>query len=160
MAVFFKKHIINFFLFWLFIFFAGPADSASLNVLSDLDFGTITSSPYGDLVQINASAGPSSPLIISGGASSVSGGGSAVLRFVPDQAGQRINIDYPVSFNLSSGSNTMSISQITINSSTYFTTSDTSPINFYVGGVLEISNGQQPGAYSGNMTVTITINNP
>lgn len=145
----------------IFILFstALPLQAARINNISNLNFGSLTASPFGNIIKIDASGGEKSPVIISG-IGHLSGGSSGRIQFVPDQSGQRVHIDYPVSFSISNSVDSMIINQIGINSCTDFTANSTSPVDVYIGGVLTISPAQATGNYSGSTTINITINNP
>lgn len=160
MFFYFKKSFFVFFL--LTALFSYPISSAAFTIstISEIDFGSITASPKGDFIQIDSSSSQGVPVVITGGITSVSGGSGARLMFTPDQAGQIVDINYPVSFTITNGSDTMTISQIPINSSPDFVTPNASPIEFYMGGVMEVKNTQQTGSYSGSMIVTINVTNP
>lgn len=134
--------------------------AASTVVVSNLNFGTIVAHPFGETIKIDASAGSAVPIAISGGSSITYGGSSAHLRFIPDMAGQNVRIFYPVSISLTSGGNNMTINQFSSNSTNTFITTSTSPVDFYIGGVLQISSGQSGGNYSGTMNVIINVTNP
>lgn len=148
--------------FYLLLFLLQPlfVHSASVTVLQPLNFGTIIGHPSGEQIQINASSGPAVPIPISGRNSIVTGGSSARLWFIPDQAGQNVQIFYPVSVNLTGGGHSIPITQFSSNSTTTFTTTSTSPVDFYMGGILHILNGQAGESYTGNITLNIFINNP
>lgn len=136
------------------------AESADINILSSLDFGAVTASFYGDVIQIDASENQSSPFVLSGGKSVVSGGQSALAVFTPDSEGQIVNISYPVNIEIISGAEKMTVRDISLNSTKNFVTQSTSPVNINIGGVLEIGASQKSGNYSGTALINITINNP
>jgi hypothetical protein len=146
--------------FFFIIFYASSALCADITKISDIDFGNITASPFGDIIQINALSGDSYPFVASGGYSSVSGGSWGTIRVEPDQPGQTVNINYPVSFVISKGADEMTVSQISINSTQNFITENTDPVDINIGGVLTIKNSQAAGNYSGSAVVNIIINNP
>lgn len=136
------------------------AESADINILSSLDFGAVTASFYGDVIQIDASENQSAPFVLSGGKSVVSGGQSALAVFTPDSEGQIVNISYPVNIEIISGAEKMTVRDISLNSTKNFVTQSTSPVNINIGGVLEIGASQKSGNYSGTALINITINNP
>lgn len=150
----------KFFLLFFIIMFASLGHSATISVVNNLDFGTITVHPSGEVIRIDASAGSAAPVIYSGGTSRLSGGISGRIRFIPDAAGQIVRIFYPVSLTLTSASNSMIINQFSSNSTNTFTTPSTSPVDFYIGGILYISSDQPAGNYSGTMTITINATIP
>lgn len=141
-------------------FFSAYAGAANFSALSNLNFGSIIASPYGDQILIDASSGPASPVVSSGGISTVSGGSSGRFALTPDQPGQTVNIDYPPIILLSKGTDNMSVTSISVNSTPGFVTTGTSPVDINVGGMLTINNGQAQGTYSGSMTVNVEIINP
>lgn len=147
-----------FFLFFLFKPLLGY--SATIATIKHLNFGTIIAHPSGESIRINASTGSAVPIAVSGRNSVVTGGSSAQLRLTPDQAGQFITMDYPVSITLTAGSDNMSITHMLTNSTNSFTTISTSPVDLYFGGILHILSGQAGKIYTGTATININIHNP
>jgi imidazole glycerol phosphate synthase subunit HisF len=160
MLFYFKRDYLILFLLTAIFFFPINAQAFTINTISEIDFGNITASPNGDFIQIDSSSSQGVPVVITGGITSVSGGSGARLLFTPDQAGQIVDINYPVFFTITNGSDTMTINQIAINSSGDFITANASPIEFYMGGVMEVKNTQETGSYTGSMTIIINVTNP
>lgn len=148
--------------FILIFIFINPSITfaATVAVVNNLNFGTIIPHPSGQAIRIDASSGPSVPVLYSGASSIISGGISGRIRFLPDMAGQIVRIFYPVSLTLTSGGNSMVINNFASNSTNSFRTSSSSPVDFYIGGILHISTGQPGGNYTGNMTININVTNP
>lgn len=133
---------------------------AEITAVSPINFGTITASFHGDIIQINANFGPAPPFVLLGGKSVVSGGQSGLVVLKPDSPGQMVNIAYPVSIEITNGANKMKIRDFSSNSTQNFVTENTSPVNINIGGVLKIESNQKSGSYSGSGIINIIINNP
>ena len=136
------------------------ADSPSSSPLS---FGNIIADPAGEIIEIDASGGPSVPTVFTSGNSRIiNGGASGRITVDADMANQTITLEFPPSVPLKSAGNPdMILDGIAARStSSPITTSTPGPVDFHIGGLLHITAGQPGAAYSGTIQVTVTVNNP
>ena len=129
---------------------------ANAAVSQPLSFGTIDLHPAGDTITINASGGAATPSASSG---SVVTGGSSGLITVTSDAVEHVDILYPPSVVMTSGTSSMTITGIDANSEYSVGGADTLgggiPLTISVGGRIDISSGQADGSYSAVMVITL-----
>lgn len=126
-----------------------------------MSFGNIVADPAGDMIEINAKNGPTTPNVSGTGRSNVSGGFSGIVRVTTYMAGQVISIEYPGSIFLTAdGAKNMLLSDIDQMSEDYAVSTGAEQIDFHIGGILHLNPGQQTQNYSGNIKIIINISNP
>ncbi len=159
MSSFGKKSFINrFCILILSIALALPVHvmGADAVVSQSLSFGTIDLNPGGDTITISASTGPASPLANS---NSVITGGRHGLITVTSLVIEHVDIIYPVSVNMVSGSNVIKIISIDVNSQYRAGGADTLgggiPLTIRVGGKIVIPPGQANGSYSAQIPIIL-----
>lgn len=127
-------------------------------VSQSLSFGTIDLNPGGDTITIDASTGPATPIANS---NSVVIGGRNGLITVTSLIIEHVDIIYPVSVNLVSGSNVITITAIDINSQYRAGGADTLgggiPLTIRVGGKIVIPSGQANGSYSAQIPIILNF---
>lgn len=133
---------------------------AFISSVESISFGTIIADPLGDVVEIDASSGPTVPILLTAGNAIVTGGSSGRITVFSDIPGQMISLVYPASFTISQGGSTMTVDGIMARSQFFATSTAVGDIHFYVGGLLHVNLGQSSHTYSGAMTVTVDIVNP
>ncbi len=121
-----------------------------------LSFGIIDLHPAGDTITINARNGAATP---SAGSGSVVTGGSSGLITVTSESVEHVDIIYPASVSMTSGSSSITITGIDTNSEYSVGGTDTPgggiPLTISVGGVINISSGQASGSYSAVLVITL-----
>ena len=153
------RHLIL--LFLTMAWFAPPVKAAYISYVQSINFGQIVASPFGDIIEIHAKAGPAAPTIFTAGNSHVTGGASGIIRVYSDIPGQMISLVYPVSVALQAGGAAdMTLDGIDARSKNSATSTAVQEIDFDVGGLLHINPGQVSQVYSATMTVTVNIINP
>lgn len=119
-----------------------------------VDFGTIIISTVSSQVTIDASAGAATPSVTVGTAS-VSGGSSGLIT-VTTNLDANLTVTYPATATIANGSNNMTMSQISSNSTTSpIAATVAGPNHIHIGGVLAVANGQAAANYTGTFTVTV-----
>lgn len=158
-----NRFFINYFLLPLLFasLWSKPVFPAHISFTQPISFGVIVASPYGEIIEINARNGPATPIVFTAGNSYVTGGFSGIIRVFSDIPGQMISLVYPASIVLTApGAADMTLDGIDARSKIFATSSAVEEIDFNVGGLLHINNGQKSQNYSATMTVTVNIINP
>jgi Mat/Ecp fimbriae major subunit len=114
---------------------------------TDLQFGTIVSSPTASTVTVSTAGARTC------GTSLVCSGTSTAAAFgVTGTSGQVVTVSVPSTVTLTSGTNSMSS---TLNASAATLTLAANAGSFSVGGVLSVGANQADGDYSGTFTATV-----
>lgn len=126
-----------------------------------LDFGTIVRPTSGSGTVTISQAGART---VGAGLAAVGSGGSRPVFTINGEGGQSYDLDIPASFDLTSGSNTLTV---TLNPSLADGThtlsgalgdEDDGTATLNVGGQITVTDATATGAYAGSFNVTVTYN--
>ncbi len=134
--------------------------AANVSNILPISFGTIIADPFGDIIEIDASAGFSTPHMLTAGNTIGTNGNSGRITVFSDIPGQIISLVYPVTVTLTNGGDTITIDGIQARSDFLAVSAVMGEIDFHMGGLLHIDPGQAENNYSGTITVTVNITNP
>ena len=138
---------------------SAPAEVALLHPLtvikrSDLDFGTIVASGAGTAVM-----DPVGGSIATTGALLVSGTAAHPARFTATGSKNAVALirlpKNPATLTRVGGSETLTVSNWTVDGKTNRRIPANDTFDFYVGGTLNVASGQTDGTYVGTFTVTV-----
>lgn len=155
-----SRHILIFIIIFL-CHGAGIGYAGSIVASQPISFGNIVADPRGDVIEIDASAGPALPRVYSSGNSMVSGGSSGLIRVATDTPGELITLSFPASVTVTGGGATHYLNNLTVKSTyTPVVGSGVGTIDFHLGGLLHIKSGQPDNTYDFDILVTVQFDAP
>ena len=134
--------------------------AADVETIRPISFGTMLVLGA-DTIKIYAKDGEATPTSL-GGTTDITGGYSGIIRVTPNKADQTIQINpFPISIDLTreGGTEVITFDDIANNSTDPLLFVTSVPVDFNIGGCLNLINNMEGGVYSGTVEISITFQN-
>lgn len=126
-----------------------------------MSFGNIVMDPSGDLIEINAAAGPAVPHVYGSGRSFINGGNSGLIRVNSVTPGEIITLIFPATVPVNGGGATHNLEGFSTRCTpTPVISTGAGIMEFHIGGLLRLKSAQPDNSYSFDITVTVQFDNP